>query len=70
MIYSVVPEELAAELYDRLVDYYKDDPNVTVIVDRRRRGGGDAGPDAVAAGGRERRERPRVSGDIAPVDAA
>ena len=39
MIYCVVPEELAPELYDKLADYYKDDPNVTVIVDRR------AGPD-------------------------
>src|SRR3954464_15104747 len=36
MIYSVVPEELADELYDRLVEYYRDDPNVKVIVDRRK----------------------------------
>ena len=35
MIYCVVPEALADELYDKLVDYYKDDPNVEVIVDRR-----------------------------------
>ena len=35
MIYSVVPEELAPELYDKLVEYYKDDPNVKVIIDRR-----------------------------------
>ena len=35
MIYCVVPEPLADELYDRLVDYYKDDPNVKVIIDRR-----------------------------------
>ena len=28
MIYCVVPEELADELYDRLADYYADDPNV------------------------------------------
>ena len=27
MIYSVIPEELAPELYERLVEYYKDDPN-------------------------------------------
>jgi len=26
---------LADELYDKLVDYYKDDPNVNVIMDRR-----------------------------------
>ena len=35
MIYCVIPRELEGELYDRLVDYYKDNPNVTVIVDRR-----------------------------------
>jgi hypothetical protein len=35
MIYCVVPKALADELYDKLVDYYKDDPNVEVIVDRR-----------------------------------
>ena len=35
MIYCVVPEALADELYDKLVDYYKDDPNVNVIIDRR-----------------------------------
>ncbi len=36
MIYCVVPEELAPELYDKLADYYADDPNVEVIIDRRR----------------------------------
>jgi len=35
MIYCVVPRELEAELYDKLVAYYADNPNVTVIVDRR-----------------------------------
>jgi hypothetical protein len=35
VIYCVVPEALADELYDKLVDYYKDDPNVEVIIDRR-----------------------------------
>jgi len=47
MIYCVIPRELAAELYDKMVEYYKDNPNVTVIVDRRdgpdRRRGKDAG---------------------------
>ncbi len=36
MIYCVVPEELAPELYDKLAEYYADDPNVEVIIDRRR----------------------------------
>ncbi|MBA2637720.1 MAG: hypothetical protein H0U79_05805 [Solirubrobacterales bacterium] len=35
MIYCVVPEEMAPELYDRLAHYYEDDPNVEVIIDRR-----------------------------------
>ena len=35
MIYCVIPRELEAELYDKMVEYYKDNPNVTVIVDRR-----------------------------------
>ena len=35
MIYCVIPRELEDELYDRLTEYYKDNPNVEVIVDRR-----------------------------------
>jgi hypothetical protein len=35
VIYCVIPPELADELYEKMVDYYKDNPNVTVIVDRR-----------------------------------
>jgi hypothetical protein len=75
MIYSVVPEELAGELYDRLVEYYKDDPNVTVIVDRRKRGHRLAGvPDAPPGGAttRDRRDRrrPHVPSTLGPLDAA
>jgi hypothetical protein len=36
MIYCVIPPELADQLYDKMVEYYKDNPNVTVIVDRRK----------------------------------
>ena len=35
MIYCVIPAELADELFDKLSEYYKDNPNVEVIVDRR-----------------------------------
>jgi hypothetical protein len=46
MIYCVIPQALADELYEKMVAYYKDDPNVTVIIDRRdgpdRRRVGDA----------------------------
>jgi hypothetical protein len=49
MIYCVIPTELADELYDRLVEHYRSNPNVQVIVDRRsedRRGGeGDVDPE-------------------------
>ncbi|TML66061.1 MAG: hypothetical protein E6G13_14345 [Actinobacteria bacterium] len=36
MIYCVIPPELAGELYDKMVEYYKDNPNVSVIIDRRK----------------------------------
>jgi hypothetical protein len=35
VIYCVIPRELEAELFERMVEYYKDNPNVTVVVDRR-----------------------------------
>jgi len=35
VIYCVIPPELQDELYEKLVEYYKDNPNVEVIVDRR-----------------------------------
>lgn len=35
MIYCVIPRELVDELYDKLVEHYRENPNVTVIVDRR-----------------------------------
>ena len=67
MIYCVVPEVLADDLLDRLTDYYADDPNVTVIVDRRkasRRGIAPSRP----SGGEKRavrdRRRPRVPGEL------
>ena len=70
MIYSVVPEELAPELYERLVDYYKDDPNVKVIIDRRkserRSRGSNEGHEQRSV--RDRR-RPRVPGEFPPIDA-
>jgi hypothetical protein len=49
MIYCVIPPELKDELYDKLVEYYKDNSNVEVIVDRR------TGPD---------RRRERASAEV------
>jgi len=72
MIYCVVPEELAPELYDKLADYYKDDPNVKVIIDRRKserraRAGADASEQQRET--RDRR-RPRVPGEFPPIDSS
>jgi hypothetical protein len=58
MIYCVIPRELEAELYDKMVEYYKDNPNVTVIVDRR--GGPDRRKGRETGGKRETRERRRA----------
>jgi hypothetical protein len=69
VIYSVVPEELAPELYERLVQYYKDDPNVKVIIDRRKSERRERGA-ADSSGKRERRDRrrSRVPGEFPPID--
>jgi hypothetical protein len=69
MIYSVVPAELAPALYDRLVEYYRDDPEVEVIVDRRRgerRVRGAAAPEGSRRERRDRR-RARVPGEFPPT---
>ena len=58
MIYCVVPRELENELYDKLVEYYKDNPNVTVIVDRRE--GPDRRQGKSRGGKREVRDRRRA----------
>lgn len=71
MIYCVVPEALADELYDKLTAYYEDDDNVKVIVDRRkseRRNRGSAPPDDSVREVRDRR-RPRVPGEFPVLDA-
>ncbi len=56
MIYSVVPPELGEEVYARLVERYKDNPNITVIMDRRK---ADRRKDRSGGGGRETRDRRR-----------
>jgi hypothetical protein len=65
VIYCVIPRELEDELYDKMVEYYKDNPNVAVIVDRRegpdRRSGQDAAEFKDRRETRDRR-RPRVPG--------
>jgi len=78
MIYCVVPEELADELYPKLAAYYEDDPNVKVIIDRRKseRRSGEDRRDREARDVEENtprreqrdRRRPRVAGDFPRVD--
>ena len=71
MIYCVVPPELEAELFARLVEYYQGNPDVTVIIDRRR------GPDrrrAARSGHDERRivrdrRRARAPGTFPRIEA-
>ena len=69
MIYCVIPEALADQLHDKLKDYYKDDPNVEVIIDRRQserreRGSGGGGKRTL----RDRRRR-RTVGSFPKIDA-
>jgi hypothetical protein len=75
MIYCVVPRPLTNELYPKLVEYYKDEENVTVIVDRRefdRRAryshsrASDRGTGTQRRVVRDRR-RARVPGDLPPL---
>ena len=75
MIYCVVPRPLAENLYDKLVAHYKDDENVSVILDRREfdrraRYGHSSAPGAGAEGQRRivrDRRRARVAGDLLPL---
>ena len=68
----MIPRELADELYDKMVEYYKDNPNVTVIIDRRegpdRRAGKEAGEFHEKRQTRDRR-RPRIPGTFPKTDA-
>jgi len=63
VIYCVVPQALADELYDRLVEYYRDDPNVEVIIDRRKQGGDPTNPQPP-----DRRRRRRAYGSFPSIE--
>jgi hypothetical protein len=72
MIYCVIPEEMADELYDKLATYYESDPNVKVIIDRRKgeRRAGET-PEEAAEQQRLLRDRRRrgIPGEFPPIDA-
>jgi hypothetical protein len=69
MIYCVIPEPLADDLHDKLKEYYKDDPNVEVIIDRRKSERRERG----SSGGGKRqlrdRRRRRATGSFPKIDA-
>jgi hypothetical protein len=75
VIYCVIPPELADELFDKMVEYYKDNANVTVIIDRRsgpdrRNRKGATVSDEVKEQRKTRdRRRPRVPGTFPETDA-
>jgi hypothetical protein len=58
MIYCVIPPELEGDLYESLVEHYRDNPNVTVMLDRRQ--GADRRKDTGRGGKRELRDRRRL----------
>jgi hypothetical protein len=71
MIYCVIPRELADELYDKMVEYYKDNPNVTVIIDRREgldRRASKAAPEFIEKRETRDRRRPRIPGTFPNTD--
>jgi hypothetical protein len=71
VIYCVIPPELEDELYDRLVEYYKDNPNVEVIIDRRSgpdRRQGSPSPEMKERRKTRDRRRPRASGTFPETD--
>jgi len=72
MIYCVVPTALEGELFDRLTEYYRNDANVEVIVERRRfdrraRHGHRADPAMLERRIIRDRRRARVAGDTLPL---
>ncbi len=70
MIYCVIPRELEAELFAKMIDYYKDNPNVTVILERRE--GPDRRRGREAGGKRETRDRrrPRIPGTFLETEGS
>jgi hypothetical protein len=72
VIYCVIPRELEAELFEKMVEYYRDNPNVEVILDRRegpdRRDGPEDGSFRERRETRDRRRR-RAAGTFPDIEA-
>jgi hypothetical protein len=71
VIYCVIPRELESELYDKMVEYYKDNPNVSVILDRREGPDRRSGQNGEFDDRRETRDRrrARVPGTFPDTDS-
>ncbi len=67
MIYCVIPPELVDDLYERMVEYYKDNPNVEVIVDRRV--GEELAPGRTGVTKQNKKRRARIPGTFPEIDA-
>ena len=72
MIYCVIRPEDVDPLFERMVEYYRDNPNVEVILDRRdgpdRRDGQEDGSFRERRETRDRR-RARAAGTFPEIDA-
>jgi hypothetical protein len=72
MIYCVIPRELEDELLERMTEYYRDNPEVEVIMDRRDSGANDRRRGETVTGDNRRvtrdRRRPRATGTFPRVD--
>ncbi|HEV8451988.1 MAG TPA: hypothetical protein VGQ45_11180 [Gaiellales bacterium] len=72
MIYCVIPRELEDEMLERMTEYYRDNPEVEVIMDRRDgasndRRRGESVPTDNRRMTRDRR-RPRAAGTFPRID--
>jgi hypothetical protein len=72
VIYCVIPRELEGELYEKMVAYYSDNPNVTVIIDRREgpdRRDGRVDKEVTEQRTIRDRRRPRVTGEFPDTES-
>ena len=67
MIYCVIPPELVDDLYERMVEYYKGNQNVEVIIDRR--GGKESTQGHTEAAQPNKKRRARIPGTFHEIEA-
>jgi len=72
MIYCVIPRELEDEMLERMTEYYRDNPEVEVIMDRRDGASNDRLWSETATTDNRRttrdRRRPRAAGTFPRID--